>query len=27
MKEEIGKPDWRKVTGKIIANEVERKVD
>lgn len=27
MKEEIGKPNWRKVAGEIIASELERKVD
>jgi hypothetical protein len=27
MKEEIGKPEWRKITGKIIANEEERKIN
>jgi molecular chaperone GrpE (heat shock protein) len=27
MKEEIGKPNWRKVAGEIIASELERRVD
>lgn len=27
MKEEIAKPNWRKVAGEIIATELERKVD
>ena len=27
MKDEIAKPNWRKVAGQIIASELERKVD
>ena len=27
MKEEIGKPNWRKTAGEIIASELEGKVE